>query len=420
MKKTLFIINGFYPYEKSEDYLSAETQYINGFDLIYCFPVIVYGKRDKSDIHHYQYNDKIKYCNSRIDPSKCNILILSFYIIKLLSMSFFIKEIIHVINGKKFLISRLKSLFKTGIRAIHSYYDIKRIIVNDNLNDTLIYIYSYWAHRTALTGLLLKNDKYLNVKTCFTRCHRFDIYEYATDNLYIPFRKYIYENMDKLFVISEDAKLYINSKYSTFTNEKIVISRLGTFDHGFRIPSKRSVLKIVSCSWLRPVKRVNLIFEALKDIDIQISWTHYGSGEEFDNIKSLILNNNNPNLTVNLFGNVSNNELMKEYNKMNYNIFINVSSSEGVPVSIMEAMSFAMPVIATNVGGTCEIVKEGVNGFILPINFDVEILKKYIYIISEMNDDDYSKMALSSRKIWEHLSNAETNYNDFYNNIKSI
>ena len=37
-------------------------------------------------------------------------------------------------------------------------------------------------------------------------------------------------------------------------------------------------------------------------------------------------------------------------------IFINVSSSEGLPVAIMEAISFDIPIIATNVGGTSEIV----------------------------------------------------------------
>ena len=37
-------------------------------------------------------------------------------------------------------------------------------------------------------------------------------------------------------------------------------------------------------------------------------------------------------------------------------MFINLSSSEGIPVSIMEAQSFGIPVIATNVGGSGEIV----------------------------------------------------------------
>ena len=45
-------------------------------------------------------------------------------------------------------------------------------------------------------------------------------------------------------------------------------------------------------------------------------------------------------------------------------MFINVSSTEGIPVSIMEAMSFGIPVIATAVGGTPEIVNNE-NGYLL-------------------------------------------------------
>ena len=48
---------------------------------------------------------------------------------------------------------------------------------------------------------------------------------------------------------------------------------------------------------------------------------------------------------------------MLDYYKNNIiDIFINLSASEGIPVSIMDAISFGIPCIATNVGGTGEIV----------------------------------------------------------------
>ena len=45
--------------------------------------------------------------------------------------------------------------------------------------------------------------------------------------------------------------------------------------------------------------------------------------------------------------------------------FINVSASEGLPVSIMETQSFGTPVIPTSVGGTPELVTQQ-NGWLLP------------------------------------------------------
>ncbi len=43
-------------------------------------------------------------------------------------------------------------------------------------------------------------------------------------------------------------------------------------------------------------------------------------------------------------------------------VFVLPSFAEGVPVSLMEAMAQAKPVIATNVGGVTELVTDGVNG----------------------------------------------------------
>jgi glycosyltransferase involved in cell wall biosynthesis len=47
-------------------------------------------------------------------------------------------------------------------------------------------------------------------------------------------------------------------------------------------------------------------------------------------------------------------------------IFVLPSRSEGFSNAILEAMAASLPVVATNVGGNAEAVKEGVNGFLVP------------------------------------------------------
>lgn len=45
MNKTLVIINGTYPYQRSEDYLANEVNYIQGFNKIIIFPMFIYGHK---------------------------------------------------------------------------------------------------------------------------------------------------------------------------------------------------------------------------------------------------------------------------------------------------------------------------------------------------------------------------------------
>ncbi len=56
-------------------------------------------------------------------------------------------------------------------------------------------------------------------------------------------------------------------------------------------------------------------------------------------------------------------ELSKEYD-----IFINTTNFDNMPVSVMEAMALGMPVVSTNVGGLPYLIKEGENGILVPPN----------------------------------------------------
>ena len=84
-------------------------------------------------------------------------------------------------------------------------------------------------------------------------------------------------------------------------------------------------------------------------------------------------------------GYVPNVEIMQFMEESNVDVFINLSTSEGVPVSIMEAQSYGIPVIATNVGGTGEIIDKD-NGILLshaPHSKMLSLLwKKYINLTS--------------------------------------
>ena len=49
-------------------------------------------------------------------------------------------------------------------------------------------------------------------------------------------------------------------------------------------------------------------------------------------------------------------------------IYVSASRSEGLPLSILEAMACGLPVVATSAGGMVDIVKSGINGIVVPID----------------------------------------------------
>lgn len=76
----------------------------------------------------------------------------------------------------------------------------------------------------------------------------------------------------------------------------------------------------------------------------------------------------------------------------NSDLFILPSYTEGLPMSILEAMSYGKPIVATNVGGIPSLVKTEVNGWL----FDPSDFKQLNVIFNELFDQpqlllDYGK-----------------------------
>jgi glycosyltransferase involved in cell wall biosynthesis len=79
-----------------------------------------------------------------------------------------------------------------------------------------------------------------------------------------------------------------------------------------------------------------------------------------------------------LAGHVDNSNVLNFYKENYVNLFINLSESEGLPVSMMEAISYGIPIIACKVCGIPEIVINEKTGLLLDVNEDVGVISKKI------------------------------------------
>lgn len=204
-----------------------------------------------------------------------------------------------------------------------------------------------------------------------------------------------------------------------YLNKNIRCSYLGTINKNFFVKKNREKkLKIISCSNLIKLKRVNLIIEALAILDkkyFNIEWIHFGDGEERIDLEELS-KKKLKQIKFTFMGQVSNKQVIEYYRLNNIFLFIHLSSTEGLPVSMMEAQSFGIPIIATDVGGVSEIVNEK-TGLLLSANPKIEDIVKAIEKMIKLDDSKYNEYRKNSYLNWQEKFNAENNYREF---IKSI
>lgn len=87
-----------------------------------------------------------------------------------------------------------------------------------------------------------------------------------------------------------------------------------------------------------------------------------GGDGETDKVQEIIQKEKLNNI-VHYEGWVSGDKKVRLLNKAD--AYILPSYNEGLPISVLEAMSYSLPVVSTNVGGIPEILKNGINGYMV-------------------------------------------------------
>lgn len=247
------------------------------------------------------------------------------------------------------------------------------LLSNHNRSEKAVY-YAFWADSEALILSLLKRNGLKNLM--ITRMHGYDLYEELDGKQGLPWRWFLLNYIDLFITISLHGLNYFTQRYPQ-TKSKTDCFYLGIEQSaGFSLnkaPDKG--YHVVSCGWVYPHKNVFGIFEALKGMP-DAYWEHFGDGDDFSKLKALV-NESSTSLSVNLPGKMDAKSVFDKYSSESYTCFLSLSNTEGLPVSMMEAMAFGIPLVSTNVGGCAEIVNED-TGVLLPDNYTEEDVRQAI------------------------------------------
>lgn len=277
--------------------------------------------------------------------------------------------------------------------------------------------YSYWMSASALCLSILKQRN--QIDGFITRAHSVDLYHenwglLRQEHAVPPFRCLKERSASVIYSISKHGHDHLVNR--GVDSKRCRISYLGVADFGMGPESNGEVLTIVTCSGIDDNKRIHLLGESLSRLNREVRWIHFGDGPMRQQAHNSITSEY---VRFECRGQTTNHDIREFYKNEVVHCFVNLSIVEGLPVSIMEAISHGIPVIATSVYGVPEIVIDGYNGLSLPVTFSDKQIDTALMTLM----DDRKIRLLMRRNAREHYTahfNASENYMSFATEIAAI
>lgn len=309
------------------------------------------------------------------------------------------------------------------------YYSMK-IIKKENID----IVHSHWIISSGLVGAICK--KVFGTKHLLTE-HAAGLIALNKVPFKSPLAGFILSNCDSISVVSSyvyDKLLEsVPPKMLNDTKHKIEIISMGVNTTQFKVIKDKNGLKkkynVLSKNVLlfigRLAEKKGLIYliNALPDIISKAPDTILivcGNGPLKKDYEKLVKKNEMDNF-VKFTGYVTENEKIDYISIADLLIVPSIvthdGDTEGLPVVILEGLSMGKPIIASDVGGIKDVIKTGVNGFLVEQKDSKIIAEKVLELI--YNKElilQFSKSALITAKYYD-WNNIGKKYYSYLNNL---
>lgn len=298
----------------------------------------------------------------------------------------------------------LKGLYQ-AINTVRVAGTVRKFLRANNMTPANTVLFSMWFYDPAAAlGRLALTDGY----AVATHAHAGDMYDHRMLFRSRKLRSIILQGYRNVLTISQRGCDYMRTRYPEAAR-KIICRHLGSTRHytpNFKTnPANNDIISFVTAARFDPIKRLGLIVDVLDALaralpQKQISWTVIGDGPERRVLEKRIADVKTPNLKITLTGALPNDEIQKLYSTAGFDWFLMMSRSEGIPVSMAEAMSYGIPIITTDVGDIKELATQD-TALILPA--DMDNLAHYASILSPVVGDRNIRdtKARNALKRWE-------------------
>ncbi|MBA3648944.1 MAG: glycosyltransferase [Chitinophagales bacterium] len=410
-KKILLMLTDSYPFGLAENYVKNEIEYLSK----YFKEVFIFSRTLNSGESLYKLPENVR-AFSLSGRLLLTDKILSY---RYLISKIFWDEVKYLSHYQLHMRWSILKIMLAELKKAHKCMSVlKQFLTDHNLKEEDIVAYSYWTDSRALASAWLRNKKI----TAISRAHGWDVYFERHPILYQPFRKYLHDHLNAIYFVSKDGRDYSLKRIPGTNTTKFRVSNLGTPFIGRNPDTLSNEFIVVSCARLVSLKRVHLIAEIISRIKLfPVRWIHFGDGPLQDELlkKTFTLFSGHANIHFDFRGDTSIDEINNYYLQNHVDLFLLTSAYEGKPVVIMEALSFGIPVMATNAGGIKEMVNES-NGFLLNLDFRPEEAAKKIECFYNMTDKEKENFRSNAFLTWKQSFNADVNYPLFVEEILSL
>ena len=250
---------------------------------------------------------------------------------------------------------------------LRDYYDITVLYVSGdpyqiNRLSNIVKMVKYDKNKTYTCDIFIRNSVWGTVPDNII----------SKDNRYIEIRHADYE-----WLLNRGV-LYDQYHPSKKTNEVVGCaehvsqkSKKVLHDNPITIPNilgnkHERKLKLISCMRIDKEKgwdRMIQMAQMMKNASINFVWDIYTNNPQKTDIKEFIFH---PQTF----------EIWDELSRADYCVLL--SNAEGCPYTILEALQYQVPCIVTNIDGCTELITDGVNGYVVPLDmkFDINKIKK--------------------------------------------
>tara|TARA_B100002019_G_scaffold287608_1_gene299853 strand:- start:111 stop:1271 length:1161 start_codon:yes stop_codon:yes gene_type:complete len=189
-------------------------------------------------------------------------------------------------------------------------------------------------------------------------------------------------------------------------------------------PPRKGYINLITVGRLAPFKNIDKIILSLIELQ-SINSNIYkliivGDGPQRKNLEKLVSENKLKEL-VTFTGQLKKNELNKYYLKSD--IYIQASGYEGLPHTLLEAISHNLSIVSTPIGGTNEILENNTNGWTIDLvngNYpDEKDIARKISYLQENQEEDKNKKYKASLLLKKQF-NKEINFQEYIKTIENL